>query len=111
MNDKIAATASIYPPIPQNRGIELAPNVSGVNVFFKSNGLATPIVTKITNKYMIEIINQEKNIPRGIVRPGFLHYSATLQILVRPPNEININPADEKIELKPYGAKFSKLVG
>ena len=44
-----------------------------------------------------------------MLRPGFLHSSATLQTFVKPPNEINIRPAVEKIDHVPFGAKLSKL--
>ena len=109
INAKIAAMAIIAIPIsPRNVP---APREIGVSDPSKRTGSTIPIVTKITKRYKIEIIPHERNIPRGIFRPGFLHSSATLQILVKPPNEIKIRPAVENIELNPCGAKLSKLDG
>jgi hypothetical protein len=109
INAKIAAMAIIAIPIsPRNVP---APREIGVSDSPKRTGSTIPIVTKITKRYKSEIIPHERNIPRGISRPGFLHSSATLQILVKPPNEIKIRPAVENIELNPCGAKLSKLEG
>ena len=98
INARIAAMAIIPPPIPPRIGIASAPREIGVREVPRSKGLVNPIVTKITSKYSSDIMPQDKNIPRGIFRPGSLHSSAILQTLVKPPNETKIRPAVENIE-------------
>lgn len=98
INAKIAAIAIMTTPILPRK--VPAPREIGVRELCSWVGSTKPIVTKITNTYRSEIIPQERNIPSGIFRPGFLTSSATLQILVIPPNDMKIRPAVENMELK-----------
>jgi len=101
INAKMAAILIAMVPNPWRIGMLLAAREIGVSEVFNCDGGATPIVTKITNIYIIDIKPHERNIPNGISRAGVLHSSATLQTLVRPPKEMNTRPAVENIEENP----------